>query len=135
MPGIVYVALYIDDTLMISGVEAINNTITALKEHGLVLKIMEGLQDCLSYEVKFSMNKKRAWLEQAHLIKNFSNHVKNSLSLKTPGIPRFSIIRPMNKSEKIATENQQEYWSGVGMQPGNYQKPMTVQTLQPMRNL
>ena len=81
------------------------------------------------------MNKKRAWLEQAHLIKNFSNHVKNSLSLKTPGIPRFSIIRPMNKSEKIATENQQEYWSGVGMQPGNYQKPMTVQTLQPMRNL
>ena len=30
--GIVYVALYIDDNLMIGAVEAIYNTITALKE-------------------------------------------------------------------------------------------------------
>ena len=34
-----------------------------------VLKIIEGLQDYLSCEVHFFMNKKIAWLEQPHLIK------------------------------------------------------------------
>ena len=41
--GIVYVALYIDDNL-IGDVEAIDDTITALKENGLVLKIVKGLR-------------------------------------------------------------------------------------------
>ena len=46
--GIVYVTLYVDDNLMIDDVKAIDNAITALKENGLVLKKVEGLQDYLS---------------------------------------------------------------------------------------
>ena len=66
---------------MIGDVKAINKATTALKENGLVLKIMEGLQDYLSCKVKFLMDKKRAWLVQPHtivnLVKKFGNHVEN----------------------------------------------------------
>ena len=55
---------------MIWNIEAIEDTIAALKENGLVLKILEGIQDYQSCEVKFSTDKKRAWLGQPHLIKN-----------------------------------------------------------------
>ena len=64
------VALYIDDNLMVADDETIGKAITALKENGLMLKIMEWLQDYLSCEVQFSMDKKRSWLGQPYLIKN-----------------------------------------------------------------
>ena len=38
--GTNFVALYLDNNLVESNIEAIDNTITALKENGLVLKIM-----------------------------------------------------------------------------------------------
>ena len=43
--GIIHVAFYVDDSLMMGDVEATDKVITALKENGLVLKIMEVLQD------------------------------------------------------------------------------------------
>ena len=46
--GILYVALYVDDNLMIGDIAAIDDTIEALKNKGLVLNIVEGLQDYLS---------------------------------------------------------------------------------------
>ena len=52
--------LYVDDNLMIRDVEAMNKTIRALKENGLVLKVMKELQNYLSCDVKFSKDKKRA---------------------------------------------------------------------------
>ena len=58
--GIVYVILYVDDNLMITGEKAIGDGITALNKNVLVLKIEEGLQDYFSFGVKFSTNKKRA---------------------------------------------------------------------------
>ena len=47
---------------MVGNVEAIYDAITALKEYGLVLKVMEGLEDYFYCEINFSMDKKRAWL-------------------------------------------------------------------------
>ena len=47
---------------MVGNIAAINNAIGALKSKGLILKIMEGLQDYLSCEIKFSNNKKHTWL-------------------------------------------------------------------------
>ena len=49
---IVYVAWYVDDYLIIGAIEAINKALTDLKK-GLVLKVVEGLQDYLSCEVSF----------------------------------------------------------------------------------
>ena len=116
--GIVYVALYIDKNLMTGNIEAIDKAITAFKENGLVWKTVKWLQDYMSCEVKFSMDKKKDWLGQPHLIenlaKNFCIHIKNFLSHKTPGMPTSLMIRPMIKSTKISAENQ-EYKLRVGM--------------------
>ena len=58
--GIVHVALYVNDNLMIGDIAAIDNAIGALKNKGLVLKIVKGLQDYLSCKIKFFVDKKRA---------------------------------------------------------------------------
>ena len=49
--------------------ESIEDTILELKGEGLVIKIVEGLQNYLSCEMKLSDDKKRTWLGQPHLIK------------------------------------------------------------------
>ena len=58
-----------------------DDTIAALKENGLVLTVVEGLQDYLSFKVKFLTDKKSAWLGQPHLIKKlvkkFGDHVED----------------------------------------------------------
>ena len=36
-------------------------------------------------------------------------------SHESQGMPKFLIVRPMVKSEKISTKDQQDYWPGVGM--------------------
>ena len=51
MKGVVYIVLYIDDSLMIGDMAAIYDTITVLKSNRLVLKVMEGLQSYLSCEI------------------------------------------------------------------------------------
>ena len=58
--GLLYVTLYVDDDLMIGNVKAIDNAIATLANNRLVLKVMEGLQDNMSCEIKFSEDKKRA---------------------------------------------------------------------------
>ena len=58
--SIVYVALYADNNLMTGDTEAIDETITALKENVQLLKVIEGLQDYFSCDdVQFSMDKKK----------------------------------------------------------------------------
>ena len=51
MKGVVYAALYVDDNLMVGDIAAIDNAIEALKSKGLVLKIMDGLQDYLPCKI------------------------------------------------------------------------------------
>ena len=91
--GIVYIALYVDNNLMVGDIAAIVDAIDALKNKGLVQKIVEGLQDYLSCKIKFSDDKKRAWLGQPHLIKNlekkFGGLVRKIPSHKAPSTPSF----------------------------------------------
>ena len=56
--GVIYIDLYVDDIVMVGDAEVIDNIITALKSNGLVLKVMKGLQDYLSCQIKFSEDKK-----------------------------------------------------------------------------
>ena len=42
-------------------------------------------------------------------------HVPNVWSHKTPGTPKFLVVRPMIDSEKISTKDQRKYQLGVGM--------------------
>ena len=55
---------------MIGDIVTIDDAIEALKNEGLVLKMVERLLDYLSCEIKFSNDKKQAWLGQPHLFKN-----------------------------------------------------------------
>ena len=108
-----------EDNLIVGDVKAIDNTITALKNNGLILKVVEGLQDYLSCEIKFSEDKKRAWLGQPYLIKNmekkFGEFIQDVWSHKTTGMTKFLIIRPTVNSEKISAEDQWVYQLGVGI--------------------
>ena len=58
---------------MIGNSAAIDDAILMLKNKGLVLKIVQGLQDYLSCEIKILDNRKCAWLGQPHLIKNLKS--------------------------------------------------------------
>ena len=82
------------------------------KKNEVVLKIVVGLQDHLSCEVRFSGYKKQAWLRQPHLIKNFEkkfgDQLEKVLSHKTPGMPKFLVVRPMIDGGKISAEDQDE---------------------------
>ena len=51
-------------------VKALDEAISALKNNGLVLKVMERLQDYLSCKIKFLINKK------AGLVKTAQTHKK-----------------------------------------------------------
>ena len=111
--GVVYIALYVDNNLMVEDVVAIDDAITALKRHGLVLEVMEGLQDYLSSKRKFYNNKKRAWSGQPHLIKNmekkFGKILQDVQSYKSPVMPKCLILRNMINSEKMSAKDEQEY--------------------------
>ena len=78
--GIVYAALTANDNLMREDVEAIDKNVTALKEYGLVLKVVDGLQTIVLGSEIFN-GYKRAWLGQPHLMEDLvtiiSNYVKN----------------------------------------------------------
>ena len=54
---------------MIYNMAIIYDAIEALKNKGLVLKIVKELQDYLTWKIKCSEDKKRAWLGQLHLMK------------------------------------------------------------------
>ena len=48
------------DNLLVGDIEDIYETIETFKENGLVFKILKGLKDYLSFEVRFLMNEKSA---------------------------------------------------------------------------
>ena len=68
--GRVYIALYVDDNLIVGKEEAINEVIQELRDKGFTLKVKDDLKDYLSCEIEFTKNKKSAWLGQPHLIAN-----------------------------------------------------------------
>ena len=68
--SIAYVTLHVHDSLMIGVSETIDDAITGFRKNGLVLKMVKGLQEYLSCELKFSADKKWAWWGKPNLVKN-----------------------------------------------------------------
>ena len=77
---------------MVGNIEAIDEASTAFKENRLVLKIVDGLQDYLSCDVRFSGTKKQAWLGQPHLIKNLKKVCGTSQKRKKSQNMRYAKI-------------------------------------------
>ena len=67
--GIVYIAIWVDDSLLIGHDAAIQQTIDDLKANGFGLKIEGELDNYLSCEISFSQDKSKGWIHQQHLIK------------------------------------------------------------------
>ena len=108
--GRVYIALYVDDNLIVGHPEAINEVIEDLRGAGLVLKVEDDLKDYLSCEIDFSEDKKSAWLGQPHLIANlknsFGDQVKDLREYKTPGTPHKIQVRERDENKLISKEDQ-----------------------------
>ena len=94
--GICFIAIWVDDSLMIGDTKAIDKTIEELQNEGFSLKIEGALSDYLSCEIKIDREQKRGWIHQPHLIKKledrFGDMVKGILSHKTPGLPNHVIV-------------------------------------------
>ncbi|KAL7530325.1 hypothetical protein ACHAWF_005014 [Thalassiosira exigua] len=117
--GLVYVAIYVDDNLIVGHPEAIDDVIQGLKDNGLILKVEDTLHDYLSCEVKFSDDMTRAWLGQPHLIskleKTFGDEVKGLREYKTPGTPNQYLIRNTDPAMALDKQQHKRFRSGVGM--------------------
>ncbi len=90
-----------------------------MKKNGFVVKVEDHLRDYLSCEIRSNSDRTKAWLGQPHHLANlertFGKDVHSTRETKTPGTPSFGIVCPIIEEEKISSEKQKLYLSGVGM--------------------
>ena len=117
--GICYIAIYVDDNLMVGHEAAINETIRQIEQEGLVLKVEDNLHDYLSCEIVFSEDKKRAWLGQPHLIlkldETFGDAVKGLHTYLPPGTQGINQVREEDKALCLPQGKTKMYLSGMEM--------------------
>ena len=117
--GIVFIAIYVDDNLLVRDEAAINETLKLLQKEGFDLKIEDNLEDYLSCSIHFSKSGSEAWLGQPHLIANlnrkFGKLVEKLRVCKTPGTPGYGVSRPTDDEQMISMAEQSLYRSGIGM--------------------
>ena len=116
---VMLIGIYVDDCIVIGKEEQISKLIDDLKSSGFNLKIENNLTDYLSCRIIENKERGEILVMQPHLInrliEKFGDEVKDRRVYKTPGTPRFKIVRPDCDSELIDKETQQRYRSGVGM--------------------
>jgi len=118
--GIVYIAIYVDDCLLLGDKKAIEKVVEDVKKEGLNVKIEESMGDYLSCNIKFNKDKTKAWLGQPHQLKKlestFGKLVEGMPKYKTPGTPNMNVMRPEKEDDEVVSEEHQKlYRSGVGM--------------------
>lgn len=116
--GTVYLCMYVDDILCVGSQEAIDKAISDIRED-FELTVDRTSTDYLGCEIKFSQDRRSAWLGQPHLLRNlkskFSEAVKNCKTVRTPGTPGFKSQKCATEAEKLKPSDQKLYRSGVGM--------------------
>ncbi len=58
--GIEFIAINVDDNLLVGDQAAINKTLELLQKEGFNLKIEDNLEDYLSYSIYFSKSRREA---------------------------------------------------------------------------
>ena len=115
--GICFIAIWVDDSLLIGDEDEINEVIQDLRKHELSLKIGGSLEDYLSCEITMDHKRNIGWIHQPHLLKKldekFGKLVKGLQTYRTPGTPGQTLIRKVGAT--ISQEQQSIYRSGVGM--------------------
>jgi len=117
--GIVYIAIYVDDCLLMGDRPAVDKAIEDIQKGGFKIKLEDTMGDYLSCNIKFNKDRTKAWLGQPHQVKKleaqFKDLVKGMTTYKTPGTPGYNIIRPGTDDPKLSPEDQKTYRSGCGM--------------------
>ena len=115
--GVVFIAIWVDDSLLVGNKEAIDEAIDDLKREGFTLKVEGSLHDYLSCEITIDKERKMGWIHQPHLLEKleqkFGNDVKHLQRYRTPGTPGQTMLR--NTESKVDDEKHRIYRSGVGM--------------------
>ena len=115
--GVVYIAIYVDDCLLVGDEAAINDAIKDIKEKGFMMKEESELDDYLSCQINFNKEETMALILQPHLIKKmeakFEKELKELREYKTPGSQGITILR--NPESVIPKEQHLRYRSGTGM--------------------
>jgi Reverse transcriptase (RNA-dependent DNA polymerase) len=103
--GIVIIAIYVNDCLIIGDDSKINEVIEELKGYNFGLKVEDHLTKYLSCQIMTNLNNKTLFIMQPHLIKNlevkFGDEIVNLSNYGTHGTPRFKIVRPSENVDKI----------------------------------
>jgi hypothetical protein len=114
-----YIALYVDDNLLVGDLPAIDETIELLCSKCFNLNVFDKLTDYVSCEIVLSDDRKKARLGQQHiiliLVKKFGDKVKNLRTYKTPGTPNLNMILNKDDAAAVSIEEQKLFRSGVSM--------------------
>jgi len=98
--------------------KALKTFVEDLKKQGLMVKVLEKLTNYLSCMIKFSQDRKSAWVGQPHLIaklqEKFGYLVTKMQSYCTPGTPGQRVVKAQEEWMKISREDQKLYQSAVG---------------------
>jgi hypothetical protein len=115
--GICYIAMWVDDCLLVGKPKAIDMTINDIQSLKYTLKVEGSLRDYLSCEITLDKSTKTGWIHQPHLVSklesSFGEQVMKLQSYATPGTPGTGILR--NVESRLTAEKHKQYRSGVGM--------------------
>jgi hypothetical protein len=116
---VIMIGIYVDDCLDVGKKDQIQEVVQGLKASGFNLKVESSFKDYLSCRVIEDLESKSILILQPHLINNleakFGQEVCNKRVYKTPGTPRFKIVRPAADNDVIDADLQGRYRSAVGM--------------------
>jgi hypothetical protein len=106
------IGIYVDDCLVVGNEYQIQEVIQGLKASGFNL-VESSLKDYLSCCVIEDFESKLILILQPHRINNleakFGQEVCNKRVYKTPGTPRFKIVRPAADDDVIDADLQGRY--------------------------
>jgi hypothetical protein len=110
---VIMIGIYVDNCLVVGKEDQIQEVIQGLKASGFNLKVESSLKDYLSCRVIEDLESKSILILQSHLINNleakFGQEVCNKRVYKTPGTPRFKIVRPAADNDVIDADLQGRY--------------------------
>ena len=115
--GICFIAIWVDDSLLVGHEKAIQQAIDDLQKEGFDLSLDGSLDDYLSCQITFDKKKGLAWIHQPHLItklgEKFGKYTNNLQVYRIPGTPGLGTLR--NSESVVDLEKHKIYRSGVGM--------------------